>query len=827
MRNSGGSSSRHFGWLGFSFATLLILACVAGGVAIVSLPGHGKQAQAPPQQSAEIGASVDEVAGAFAKPTIRPITASMEAEVKSVASEEEPSGPSVNAVAHESPANSIPATSIEPAGGEPAGGEPVRGAPSIESPLAPSLGGQVDVGRLPSSEDEFKVPQLLADWDPSQLPTGRIQGPHAKDRQITLVVATLLRREHLLNDALDDNHSRRGLTNFLNSLDPMKIYLNRLDIEEFMQHRDELDDDVKRGDIRFAYLIFNRFLDRVDGRLTLVHELLSVPHDFALDEEMITDRDELHHPDGDVQVHDRWRRRIKYDLLQLKSEEVVGGEARERLWRRYLSFARRTHQTDSDELLELYLTAMTTGFDPHTTYMSPSSLENFHIMMRLNLEGIGAALQVVDGYTVVSKVIPGGAADKHGKLKPEDRIVSVGQGEVGEMSDVVDMKLSDVVKMIRGRAGTIVRLGVNSGGNGDSKVYKITRAKIELKDSEARGVVFEKGMNPDGSPFLVGVIDLPSFYMDMSGARERTSDFKSTTRDVRRLLDDFNSRDVDAVILDLRRNGGGSLTEAINLTGLFVDGGPVVQVRDSIGHVQQYNDSDPGMSWDGPLVVLTSKFSASASEIFAGAIQDYKRGLVIGDIATHGKGTVQSLVDLGSQLFRIPNPPNLGALKITMQQFYRPNGDSTQQQGVLSDITLPSISTHMDVAESDLDFALEFQSIPEASYGRYKMVSQPMLDQLRNRSTERITETEEFVELAEKIERYLEQKERKRISLNEKKFFDRLAQFDTDKEEEDQLDDEFATDDLEIERTYYIEEVLSITIDYLNLLGDRRVASID
>jgi len=471
---------------------------------------------------------------------------------------------------------------------------------------------------------------------------------------------------------------------------------------------------------------------------------------------------------------------------------------------------------------------MTTGFDPHTTYMSPTTLTNFRINMGLKLEGIGAALRVDDGYTIVAKIIVGGAADKEGSLKHEDRIVSVGEGKEGEMVDVVDMKLSDVVKMIRGKAGTIVRLGVVSTGETKTKIITITRAKIELKDSEARGVIFEEGKKADGTPYKIGVIDLPSFYMDMKAARDGADDFKSTTKDVKKILDDFNEKGVDALVLDLRRNGGGSLTEAIKLTGLFIDEGPVVQVKDSSGKVQHYDDQEEGMAWKGPLVVVTSKLSASASEILAGAIQDYQRGLIVGDTATHGKGTVQSLLDLGAQLFRtIPNPPNLGALKITMQQFYRPNGDSTQMRGVLADIKLPAITNHMDIGEEDLEFPIKFDRVPSARYDKLSLVENPLLAELRTRSSTRQEKSEEFAKLVKKIERYREQKERKKVSLNEEKFMARRAELDTDEEERKPFDDPDDPDNKEIvKRDFYFNEVLAITLDYLELLDRAKIAAV-
>ena len=313
--------------------------------------------------------------------------------------------------------------------------------------------------------------------------------------------------------------------------------------------------------------------------------------------------------------------------------------------------------------------------------------------------------------------------------------------------------------------------------------------------------------------------------MDMQAARKGEANFRSTTEDVRKLLKDFRKKGVDAVVLDLRRNGGGSLTEAINLTGLFIDEGPVVQVKDSVNRIQHYDDLEAGMEWSGPLVVLTSKFSASASEILAGAIQDYRRGIVVGDEATHGKGTVQSLLDLGAQLFRVAEPPNYGALKITMQQFYRPNGDSTQKRGVLADIVLPSITNHMDVAESDLDFAMDFDKIPAASYKATAMVRPDTLNKLRESSQKRRTKSEDFDKLLKNIERYREQKAKTKLSLNEEKFFAARAELDADKEEEKQFEEKDENEEVIFDRNYYNDEVLNITVDYVKLLRDAKVAA--
>jgi carboxyl-terminal processing protease len=680
--------------------------------------------------------------------------------------------------------------------------------------------------------------------------------PGANDRHVALTVSSLLSQQHLLRHPLDKEMSERCLKSFLKAIDPMKVYFYQSDVDNFMQHKDELCDAIRKGDVNFAYAVFRTFLQRVDERVKMVDTLLTQPQDFTVDENLVVDRDDTHYPKDQAEAMDRWRKRIKYDLLVLKvnkkddeerkasgregdkdskqklspegagvksrtsekAEGAEGKEAVEKLSKRYHSFAKRMHQIDSGELLEMYLNAFTTSFDPHTDYMSPATQEDFDIAMRLELDGIGASLMGEDGYTVVKKIIPGGAADKDKRIKAEDKIVGVGQGDNGEMVDVVDMKLRDVVKMIRGKRGTVVRLEVIPAGSEEHKIYKITREKIELKDSEAKGQIFDAGRKPDGTTYKIGVIELPSFYRDMSGDRRGLSNFRSTTQDVLKILNDFNSKKVDAVVLDLRRNGGGALNEAISLTGLFIDQGPVVQVKDADGQVQHLDDMDAGAVWKGPLVVLISKFSASASEILAGAIQDYHRGLIIGDHSTHGKGTVQSLLDLGQRLFLgLPNSPSLGALKITMQQFYRPDGDSTQKRGVLSDIELPSITTHLDVGEADLDYPLSFDRVEPLKYKEYDDVTPTICKQLQQLSEQRVKGSKEFQKVERDIVRYKEQKAKKQVTLNEAKFVKERAELNADKEEEKAIEKHSEMNNDAIERDYYLDEILAITADYLNL----------
>lgn len=643
--------------------------------------------------------------------------------------------------------------------------------------------------------------------------------PTPQDRQVTLAVASLLRNGHLSEHALDDEISKRSFESFIKSLDAMKLYFYQSDIDGFRQHETELDDRLKRGDVGFAYSVYETFLKRVDERLATIEELLDAEHDFTVDEEIIIDPDEATYPRNAAEANEAWRKRIKYDLLVQKADKKTDEEARERLKKRYRSFATRMHQVNREELLEMYLTSMTSSFDPHTSYMSNDTLENFAISMRLKLDGIGAALQSKDGETVVHNLIPGGAADRDGRLTTGDLIIGVGQGQDGEIIDTQDMKLSDVVDKIRGKSGTIVRLEVKKV-DGQVEVYDITRAEIELKDKEARSTVIENGTKANGEPYKIGVIELPSFYMDMEGARRRLPDYKSTTRDVRKILDGFRSEGVDAVLMDLRNNGGGSLNEAISLTGLFIDQGPVVQVKGSDGEVQVYDDLERGTAWDGPLVVLISKASASASEIFAGAIQDYRRGLIVGDIATHGKGTVQTLRELGRELFLGPNPPQLGALKITVQKFYRPSGASTQNRGVVADIELPSLTTHLPIGESDLDFAMQFDEVPMATFQKLNLIDRPLIEELAARSAARRDASSDFAKLNKKIERYQDRRDRKTISLNEEKFLADRADLDAEKEEQEKLEElaEGSTDKEVFKQDYYGNETLSITVDYLQAL---------
>ncbi len=641
--------------------------------------------------------------------------------------------------------------------------------------------------------------------------------PRAEDRLITRRVAQLITREHLSEHAMDDEMSRRCLKAFIEKLDLWKVYFYQSDINKFAKYETLLDDLIREGDTNFANMVFNTFLERVDQRVASIVDILATEHDFTVDEQILSDRDLARFPKTEAEANERWRKRIKYDLLLLKVDDIEGQEALDKLARRYSSFSKRMHQVDQEDLLEMYLSSMTSGFDPHSSYMSPGTLKNFEIIMGLHLEGVGAELKVDDGYTIVNKIVRGGAADKDGRLKVEDKIVGVRTTPESELVDIVDMKLTDVVQLIRGPKETIVILEVVPADGGKRKMIDITRARIELTDKQAQGEVFEEGHKADGTHYKIGVIDLPSFYMDMEAARDGDPNYKSTTRDVRKILERFNAEKVDALVLDLRYNGGGSLIEAINCTGLFIDTGPIVQVKDNNDQVRVYEDEDEGAVWSRPMIVLTSQFSASASEILAGAIQDYRRGLIVGDPATHGKGTVQNLTELGRGLFGVPNSVKLGALKLTIQQFYRPGGASTQNRGVEADIELPSLTAHYDVGEADLDYSMKFDEVERASFQTLDRTSKAISERLSQLSAKRREESEDFQKVARNIVRYKQQKAKKYITLNEEKFLEERAELNADKQQEKAMEDIRDNDGTKIERNYYLDEALAIAVDYINL----------
>ncbi len=672
--------------------------------------------------------------------------------------------------------------------------------------------------------------------------------PSRDDGRIAVLVSTLMNRRHLSEMRVDDEISQRALEMFFKSLDSKKRYFYQSDIDEFSREKYSIDDSIKRGRIDLAKRIFDRFLQRVTERIAVAHRYADAEHDFTLDETLIRDPEKMAYATSPEEADERWRKLVKYDLLTQIADDTEYAEAVDKLHKRFRGILRNWEQTDNDELLEYFLTAVTMSFDPHSTYMAPSTLENFTIQMRLELNGIGASLQSEYGETIVREIVPGGAADKDGRLQIDDVISGVAQGD-SEFVDIVEMKINNVVQLIRGKPGTIVRLVVTPADKSGRKILDITRARIELKDREARSEILERGdhvadthgeveeksatgevvehLAVDGEKHKIGVIQLPSFYMDMEGRRAGNPNFKSTSRDLRRLLQEFNHENVDLVIMDLRFNGGGSLPESVDATGLFIDQGPVVQVKGPDGHVDVLPDDDPGMVWSGPLIVLINRFSASASEIFAGAIQDYGRGIIIGDRSTHGKGTVQQLFDLGSQIMPVHRAPNYGALKMTIQQFYRPGGDSTQNRGVVSDIELPyRTSFWKGIGEADLDYAMDFDRVAPLPHTNYRGAGANLIDQLQQRSSDRCKASDFFNEERRKIERYLERQAEETVTLNKEKFLAERAEVNSEKDQEEVFDNLKGDDRPVFPPTRYNDEVIAIALDYLRLLEQNQVAAV-
>lgn len=655
------------------------------------------------------------------------------------------------------------------------------------------------------------------------------------DRNKAIMVSNFMEQAHLDRRPIDDTISLRMHEQFIKMFDPMKLYFTQADADEFNQRAEAHDDNRGDFDLTFAFNVYNRFLQRLDERVDWVNkELADKKYDFQEKSEIVIDPESATYAKSAEEAKERWGNRIKYELLTLMVNGEKEEEARERIHRRYRNLGRRWHEMDSDELVELYLTAMTNSFDPHSTYMSPRTVEDFNIAIQLSLEGIGALLSSEDGLTIVKEVVPGGAADKDGRLKPGDKIVGVGEGEEGEIVDLLDMKLKNVVKLIRGKAGTQLRLEVMPSNSEKRETYVLTRQKIELQDGGAKGEVIEVP-GPAGEPSVkVGIIKLPSFYADNMALQQGDEDAKSASHDVRKILEDFKKENVQGVVMDLRTNGGGLLNEAIELTGLFIDKGPVVQVRDFKGGVFAYKDEFPGVAYDGPLVVLISKFSASASEIFAGAIKDYGRGIVVGDSSTHGKGTVQKVLDLGRQ-GAFGRDGNIGAVKLTMQQFYRVNGESTQNQGVASDIVLPSPTDHEDFGESKLDYALKSHKIKPADYMPMGNIRENLVATLRDLSAKRQESNPELVKLKERKEKIQERRDRATLVFNEESLKKDREEF-KDLEDEEGLgsdsvaanehgDDAAKKKDKKFGEDPYTQEVLQIIGDFVRMDQSSRLTA--
>ena len=658
----------------------------------------------------------------------------------------------------------------------------------------------------------------------------------AEDGKTAQIVASMVSNRHINHPEINDALSEKLLHRYLEIWDPQKLYLLQSDIDEFSVEKTSLDDKILKGDVQFAVDVFERFRSRMDIRAGKLDALIDVEHDFTVEEELIRDAKDIPWAANEEELDERWRKRIKFDLLMLKMDDTDLVEARKRLHKRYHTNQVFLDQTEAHEVLELYLSSMTHCLDPHSTYMSPQTLEDFRIEMELKLDGIGARLKYDDGYTIVEEVIEGGAAATDGRLKKGDKIIGVSFDASDTFVDVIEMKLTKVVDMIRGKKGTKVKLKVlvpkeeneeeTAGIERRTKIYELTRTEVKITEDEVKGKILETSEWIDGRKAKVGILRIPAFYRDFRGASQG-GNFKSTARDVKVVLDEFNKQDVQVLIVDLRWNGGGALQEAIEVSGLFIPKGSVVQVKEPDTGVQAFDDEDPDMYWRRPMVVVCNRFSASASEIFAGAIKDYRRGIVIGDRTTHGKGTVQNVVDVVDRRSLFTSQDH-GALKLTISKFYRVNGDSTQTKGVTSDVVLPSLLNVREIGEDSLDNALEFDRITRASYSPFSaQVTDAIVSQLQQTSEMRLSTDKDFTQINRLIAKYLERKNDKTISLNESVLRAEEEELKQEQKEEEEAVKQANGEKKDIfPEDFYNKELVNISIDYLELLRSLQTAKV-
>ncbi len=650
--------------------------------------------------------------------------------------------------------------------------------------------------------------------------------PERQQREASIHIARNLLLSHYRKQDIDKQLSAKVFGNYLDSLDSQRLYLLQSDVNEFEPYRFRLHGALKTGQLEPGFRIYNRYQQRVIDRLRRLLTFLDKDLkelDFDKDEYILTSREESPWASDMEELDDVWRRRVKSAALSIVLSGKSLEEARDTLKKRYENQLKRNLQVRNEDAFQAYMNAFTTVYDPHTNYFSPRSSENFNINMSLSLEGIGAVLQSDNDYTKVVRLVPGGPAQKQGQLKPADRIVGVAQGDF-EMVNVVGWRLDEVVDLIRGPKHSVVRLEVmpaESKVETDTKEIRIVRDKVKLEDQAASSNVLELERN--GKTRRIGVIDIPTFYADFQGMQQGDPNYKSTTRDVLKLLKELQSEAaLDGLVIDLRGNGGGSLDEANRLTGLFINQGPTVQIRSANDRVEIMEDPDPELVYGGPLIVLVDRLSASASEIFAGAIQDYGRGLIMGS-PTFGKGTVQSV-----------RPLNHGQLKITQAKFYRISGASTQHKGVVPDIIIPDTVDRNTVGEDALEHALQWDAIDAAKYPRSEQ-TQMLVERITQQHEQRFTQHPEYRILMEEIALLEEQRKRERVSLNKKQrqadndAFDKAQlaivnkrralegekPFKTIEEWEDYIDSQ--TDEDEQKPDFIVEESAEVLLDLMEL----------
>lgn len=594
--------------------------------------------------------------------------------------------------------------------------------------------------------------------------------PLPRHELATNIITDYIDKFHYRTKELDDDLSSLILDQYLENLDPNRSYFLSSDLKSFEKYRYELDDTLKSENLKPAFEIFKIYRQRVDERINHAIKLLDREFSFDVDEEYTFDRREEPWAESREELDEIWRKRVKNDILSLRLANKDDSGSTDTLRKRYARIRTSTYQLNSNDIFQSFINSFTTSIEPHTAYFSPRASENFDISMRLSLEGIGAVLTTDNDYTVIQRIIPGGPADLSDQLHDDDRIIGVGQGTTGDIIDVIGWRLDDVVELIRGPKDTDLRLEIlpkGMGPGGPHKIITLTRNKIKLEEQAASSSIIDI----PGSEDKIGVINIPTFYIDFAGQSRGEKNYKSTTRDVRGLLNDLKKENISGLVIDLRGNGGGSLSEALELTGLFIEQGPIVQTRDSTGRVDVNSDDDPSIAYGGPLAVLVDRSSASASEIFAGAIQDYQRGIIIGE-PTFGKGTVQNIVDLNRFIHKAK--VEHGRLKTTIAQFYRISGSSNQYKGVIPDIQFPTTGDVSEYGESSLENAIPWDRIEAANFIK---VNAPvdLYDAAVERHHQRIKSNKAFQLLMKQIDLVQANNDKTTLSLVES---DRIAERD-------------------------------------------------
>jgi carboxyl-terminal processing protease len=608
-----------------------------------------------------------------------------------------------------------------------------------------------------------QAPQAQAQAQSSALP---LLKPTAAQTQAALWASRVLARYHYKATPLDDAMSAKIFDAYFKALDSEKLYFTQADVDQFAPARNKLDDAINNEDLTLPFQIYNLYEQRFNERMAYARELVTKgSFEFSTNESLQIDREKSPWARNEDEARDLWRKRVKNDWLRLKLAGKDDKSIRETLDKRYEGYQNRLKKLNNEDVFQMFMNAYAMSIEPHTNYLGPRSAENFDIAMRLSLDGIGAVLQSRDDYTVIREIVPGGPVDKSGKLKVGDRIVGVAQGNSnGAFTDVLGWRIDDVVDLVRGPRDSTVRLDVipaDAGPDGKHVSVALVRKKISMEEQSAKKSIIT--VKDGGVTRRVGVISLPTFYQDFDARRKGDKDYKSATRDVQRILGELKKEKVDNVLIDLRNNGGGSLIEAVELTGLFIDKGPVVQQRSAEGRVEVENDTDAGLAWSGPMGVLINRGSASASEIFAAAIQDYGRGVIIGE-PSFGKGTVQTLISLDR--FSQSDKVKYGELKMTIAQFFRINGGTTQLRGVTPDIKFPVTADADNFGESSYDNALPWTQIKPATYmpsGDLKELFSP----LQKRHEARVAHDRDFLDIEQDIAEALKIRKDNLISLNE------------------------------------------------------------